>query len=88
MKIDSKFKIREIAGETIVVQQGVHNADLTRIISLNTSARLLWERLAGRDFTIADAAEVLVSAYGIPEKQASADAAAWLESLKRCGLLE
>ena len=37
MKISSNYKIREIAGETIVVNQGTANVNMTRIISLNAS---------------------------------------------------
>ena len=36
MRINTKFKLRDIAGETIIVNQGTPEADLTRIISLNT----------------------------------------------------
>ena len=46
MRINTKFKLRDIAGETIIVNQGTPEADLTRIISLNTSARLLWNELS------------------------------------------
>lgn len=42
MKINPNFKLREMAGETIIVNQGHTGADLTRIISLNKSARLLY----------------------------------------------
>ena len=38
MKINSNYKIREVAGETIVVNQGTTGMDMTRIISLNTSS--------------------------------------------------
>lgn len=41
MRINTKFKLRDIAGETIIVNQGTPEADLTRIISLNTSARII-----------------------------------------------
>lgn len=51
MKINPNFKLREMAGETIIVNQGHTGADLTRIISLNKSARLLYERLADKDAT-------------------------------------
>ena len=50
MRINTKFKLRDIAGETIIVNQGTPEADLTRIISLNTSARLLWNELSDKDF--------------------------------------
>ena len=46
MKINSHYKLREVAGETIVVNQGTAGMDMTRIISLNASAKLLYESLA------------------------------------------
>lgn len=88
MRINPNFKLREMAGETIVVNQGHAGADLTRIISLNKSARLLYERLAGRDFTPEDAAKVLTDAYGIDGQQALKDAAAWVEALEKCKVIE
>lgn len=87
MKIKENYKLREMAGETIVVNQGMTSADLTRIISLNASARLLWEQLAGKDFTLNDAAQILVSHYGIDPTQATEDAAKWVEALQSCGVL-
>lgn len=88
MKINSNYKIREIAGETIVVNQGTANVNMTRIISLNTSARLLYEALAEREFTTEDAAKVLVETYGIGQEQALQDAKTWVESLLKCGVIE
>lgn len=35
MQIDSKYIMREIAGEKVVVRQGTHGVDMTRIISFN-----------------------------------------------------
>ena len=88
MKINSNYKIREIAGETIVVNQGTANVNMTRIIALNVSARLLYETLAEQEFTIEDAAKVLVDTYGIGEEQALKDASVWAESLQKCGVIE
>lgn len=87
MKIDPNFKLRTIAGETIIVNQGIPDADLTRIISLNASARLLWERLLGKDFTPKDAASILVETYHISIGQAEKDTAVWLDALKKCHIL-
>lgn len=88
MKINSNYKLREIAGETIVVNQGVTGTDLTRIISLNASAKMLYEKLAGRDFALEDAANVLVETYGIGHEQALKDATVWAESLQKCKIIE
>ena len=87
MKINSNYKLREIAGETIVVNQGTANVNMTRIISLNTSARLLYETLAECEFTMEDAAKVLVDTYGIGQEQALKDASTWVESLQKCGII-
>ena len=88
MRINPNYKIREMAGETIIVEQGHTGIDLTRIISLNASARLLYEALAGSDFTLEDAAKVLTDNYGIDSGRALQDASAWAENLKRCRIIE
>ena len=88
MRIKAQYKLREIAGETIVVNQGIANVNMTRIISLNKSARLLYESMSGKDFTAEDAAKVLVDSYGISEELALKDAQKWLESLKESGVIE
>ena len=88
MKINSNYKIREVAGETIVVNQGTTGMDMTRIISLNTSAKLLYESLSEKVFTLEDAAAVLVSTYGISQEQALKDAQVWVEALQKCKVIE
>ena len=52
MKINPKYKLRKVAGESIIVQQGKVGADLTKVISLNDSACLLFEKLSKKDFTV------------------------------------
>ena len=88
MKIKPNYKIRKIAGETIIVNQGTPNVEMTRIISLNASACMLYEALLGREFTTEDAAKVLVDTYGINSKQALNDAEKWISALKACGIIE
>ena len=88
MKINSNYKLREIAGETIVVNQGIAGTDMTRIISLNASARLLYEQLSGREFTLEDASKVLVDTYHIDAQQALVDAEKWVEALRKCQVIE
>ena len=88
MKIKSNYRLREIAGETIVVNQGTANVNMTRIISLNASAKLLYERLSEKDFNTEDAARILTETYGICDEQALKDASAWVEALKKCSVIE
>ena len=88
MKIKPTYKLREIAGETIVVNQGTAGVDMTRIISLNESARLLYQELAGKEFTLEDVADVMVEKYGITQELALSDAGKWVDILIRCGIIE
>lgn len=88
MKINSNYKLREIAGETIIVNQGASGVDMTRIISLNSSAKLLYEQLADLEFTLEDAAKVLVDTYGIEADKALTDAGKWVDALKNCKVIE
>lgn len=87
MKIDSKFRLREIAGEHILVNQGVMGVSLTRVISLNESAVLLFNQLADKDFSLEGAANILMDTYSLPESQAMHDASAWVDALVKCGVI-
>ena len=82
MKIDSKVKVRDIAGEKVVIMQGRLGADLTRIIQLNGSSVWLLEQLTDRDFEVADVVELLTSRYDVDEQTATADATKWVEQLR------
>lgn len=88
MKIKSDYRLREIAGETIIVNQGTASINMTKIISLNATARMLYETLAEKEFSLEDAALVLVSTYGISNEQALKDADTWITDLKNCGVIE
>lgn len=87
MKIKENYKIRQIAGENLVISQGRGVADMTKVISLNQSAVKLWETLAGKEFTLDDAAKVLTDLYGIDAERAKADAQVWAERLISCGVI-
>lgn len=88
MKIKSDYRLREIAGETIIVNQGTASINMTKIISLNATARMLYETLAEKEFSLEDAAQVLISTYGISNELAQKDADNWINDLKNCGVIE
>ena len=53
MKIREEYKVREMAGEHVVIMQGRLGVDMTKIISLHESALLLTERYEVDDATAA-----------------------------------
>ena len=87
MKIESKYKVRNIAGEKMIILQGTFGADMTKIISLNDSAELLCNNLVGREFELEDVAALLTDNYVVEAEVALADAAKWVESLAGCGVI-
>ena len=88
MKISEKFKVREMAGEHVIIMPGRVGADMTRILELNDSSLYLWETLRGRDFTTEEAAGLLTERYEVDEAIALRDAQAWAGKLAECGVLE
>lgn len=88
MKIKSEYKVRQIAGENVVILQGCGNSDMTKIITLNDSALLLWNQLESEDFSVEDAVAVLCENYEVEESLAKSDAQAWVKRMQECGLVE
>ena len=88
MKIKEGYKVREMAGEHVIIKQGRFGADMTRVIALNATSLLLWQELQGRDFDVEDVAKVLTDNYEVEAATATADAAAWMEKLVEAGLAE
>ena len=88
MKIKEGYKVREMAGEHVIIKQGRFGADMSRVIALNATSLLLWQELQGRDFEVEDVAKVLTDNYEVEAATATADAAAWMEKLVEAGLAE
>lgn len=88
MKIKSEYKVRQIAGENVVILQGCGNSDMTKIITLNDSALFLWNQLESKDFSVEDAVAVLCKNYEVEESLAKSDAQAWIKRMQECGLVE
>ncbi len=88
MKLNAKYKVRELAGESVVVIQGTAGADMTRILALNESSRYLWESLAGTEFDLDRVATLLQERYGIDTTTARRDGEVWIKRLEECNILE
>lgn len=88
MKIKSNYKLRNIAGVPIIVKQGTREVDFTHVISLNKSAKFLYEHFLGKDFTVEDVANLLESTFKISCERAEKDAKIWIDSMIECKVLE
>lgn len=88
MKLKEQYKVREMAGEHVIIMQGKHGSDLTKIISLNESALYLWDELSGKEFDVESVAGLLVQRYGIDNELATKDAQCWVDKLVECKVIE
>ena len=87
MKINERMKVRNVAGENIVIMQGVEGTDMTRVVALNESALLLYNALTGHEFEVKDVVRLLVDEYEVDEEAARKDAEAWVAEMKKNALV-
>lgn len=52
MKKKQGFTLRSVAGEQVLVPEGLANIDFSRIISFNDTAAFLWQRLGNDEFDV------------------------------------
>ncbi len=88
MRIKEGYKVREIAGEYIIINQGTAGVDFTKVISLNSTSKFLFEAFSGKEFTVEDVADELVGKYGIGPELAAADAQKWADGMAEADVLE
>ena len=87
MRINERMKVRTVAGENIVIMQGDGGADMTKVVALNESSMLLYEKLSGRDFEMADIVQLLLDTYEVDPATARSDAEVWVEQMRRNNLI-
>lgn len=88
MKIKDNYKVRKVAGENLIIGQGATHSDMTKIISLNSTALFLWEQLSGKEFSLEEASELLVEKFGIDKELALNDVKAWTDQMVSEGVME
>lgn len=84
MKIKNGFVLRQMCGENIVTAEGLEHINFNKLISLNSTAAFLWEKVAGKEFTAEEMAQYLIEEYGIDMELALKDSNAlcnaWIEA--------
>ncbi len=88
MRLKQNYKVRKIAGESVIVRMGTQNVKMTTIISLNPTSEWLWEQLQGVEFDAQKVADLLTAEYEVEAAVALADAAKWIEMLQQAELVE
>ena len=87
MKLKQNYKVRKIAGESVIVRMGVQNVKMTTIISLNPTSEWLWEQLQGVEFDAEKVVDLLTGEYEVEREVALKDAEAWIATLTEYGII-
>lgn len=87
MRISDKLKIREIAGEKLVILEKEQQVEFTRVMVLNNTSEWLWSQLAGTDFELDQVTALLISKYEVEEDVAREDAQKWIRTLQDNNIL-
>ena len=88
MRINPRYKVRNVADENIVLVQGRNPGDMTTVIALNETSLYLWNQLQGSDFEISDICKLLVDRYEVDATTAETDAKKWVATLKEHNILD
>ncbi len=87
MKLRADLKLRNIAGEYIIVDPGQDMVDLSKVFTLNESAVLVWEELLDKDFTVDTVVAILLANFEVEPELAREDAEKLLADFKSGGLI-
>lgn len=88
MKIKKGFVLREMCGENIVTAEGLEHINFNKLISLNSTAAFLWNKVADKEFTAEEMAELLVEEYQIDMELALKDSEALCQAWINAGIAE
>lgn len=88
MRLKEGFRMRTLGRDVILTAEGLNSVNFNKMISLNSSAAYLWERVAGREFTPEDLAEMLMEKYDVDRDTALKDSRAVAESWIEAGIAE
>lgn len=94
MKLSSKYIIRELAGEKVLMPKSVSSSSVRtalgalRVIALSASASWLFDIFGGQDFTMKQAVDAICGHFDVPRAQVELDLATLIDNLRSCGALE
>lgn len=87
MRIKEGLVLREVAGRAVVIPVGDASKELSGMIKLNATGRLVWEGVAaGR--TAGEIAAEMMDRFEVDEATARADVDSFVSKMSEAGLLE
>lgn len=87
MKRSENFVLKELMGSFVLVPIGDAAMSLNGVITLNESAKVLWDAAEG-EFELEDLVDVLVKEYEVDIQTATEGAEVFLNRMKEEGCIE
>lgn len=88
MRIAKAYKLHSVADQNIIILQGKHGVDTTKVLQLNATSVWLWGSFVDVDsFTLEQVVSSLEQQYGISSELAQRDAQAWIYSLAEYNII-
>lgn len=89
MRLNPDYVLRTVAGEALLVAEGVEKVDFNNMISLNGPAAWLWEKARddGGEFDEAMLVEWLTGEYEVDDAAAAADVHRVVAVWRQCGVI-
>lgn len=89
MKIKQGFKLRPLGDEFILIGEGLEQINFNKMITMNTSAAYLWNKVAdGSSFDMQRMASLLTDEYDVSTADALRDANATIQAWQNAGIIE
>ena len=86
MKVNEGFVLTSVAGSDLVVATGKATKTLNGYITLNPTAKIMWEVLE-KGCTEQDLVNAILEKYDIDEATATRDVRAFVEKLSNAGVI-
>ncbi len=87
MKKNSKFILKEISGQSILLPFGEMAINFNGMITLNDTAKYLWENLT-ENFNEESAVNLLLNEYDVTREIALEASKKFIDTLKEVGAIE
>ncbi|MBO7418283.1 MAG: PqqD family protein [Bacteroidaceae bacterium] len=88
MRIKKGFTLREIGTDHVLVPEGLEVIDFNKLLTLNNSAKYIWENIKDMEFSVEDVAKLLTDKYNVTDETAQKDAELLISSLKGIGIID
>lgn len=88
MKLKKGYKVREVAGNYMLLPYGEESINFNCIFSMSESAAWLWNALQDKEFDESEALSLILDEYDVDETTALNDVRSVIRSWKENGILD